>query len=183
MASRLNAAALLALALSACTPKAEELDGAPSEPKGELAGGPPAQQMVLPGVINLAAPVGMQVLPDCEKAVAPDYDHPPAMSCLLFLVDAPAPAAQSDATDSTFVRAMRAAGWEFIRAIGTERYFERVKTGTDCADLAAVVVLDEQIPRLLPLAKAVDAPLGSAWQAYAIPAATRETCGADRMKP
>jgi hypothetical protein len=185
MAARLTHAALLALALSACTPKAEELDGAPSEPEpGELAGGPPAQQVVLPGVINLTQPMGSQIVPGCERTIAPDYDHPPAMTCLLFLVDEPAGAKPAQEVDSSFLRSMKSAGWNFIRATGAERYFERPKDGADCADLAAVIVLDEtQAAAIVTAAKANQAPLNSAWQAYAIPAQTRETCGADRMKP
>lgn len=184
MSSRLTTVALLALALSACTPKEEELDGAPTGDNGELAGGPPVQQGVLPGIINLTPPAGAQIVPDCEKIVAPDYDHPPSMTCLLFLVDAPAPAAHSETTDSGFTRAMKSAGWDFIRAMGAERYFERPKQGTDCADLAAVSVLEaDQLDGIIAAAKAGEAPLNSAWQAYAISTAIRETCGADRMKP
>jgi hypothetical protein len=184
MTFRITILALL-LSLSACTPKAEELDGAPSEPAGgELAGGPAAQRVVLPGVINLTAPVGAQVIPDCEKVVAPDYDHPPAMTCLMFLVDEPLAPAKSEETDSSFARAMKAAGWEFIRAMGAERYFERPKAGTDCADLAAVIILEaEQLAGVIEKANAGEAPLNSAWQAYAIPGSTREACGVDRMKP
>lgn len=179
----LSAAAIL-LVLSACTPKEEELDGAPKGDNSELAGGPPARQVILPGVINLTAPTGTQVVPDCEKIVAPDYDHPPSMTCLLFLVDAPAPAANSEATESGFSRAMKSAGWDFVRAMGAERYFERVKQGTDCADLAAVSVLEaDQLDGIVTAAKAEEAPLNSAWQSYAISTAIRETCGADRMKP
>ncbi len=185
MKARLFHAVLLALALSACTPKAEELDGAPSEPKsGELAGAPPAQEVVLPGVINLTQPLGSQIVPGCERIVAPDYDHPPAMTCVLFLVDEPAGARPPPEVDSSFLRSMRSAGWSFIRATGAERYFERVKDGTDCADLAAVVVLDAaQLDGVVTAAKASQAPINSAWQAYAISASTREACGADRMKP
>ena len=185
MSVRLTRLALLALALSACTPKAEELDGAPSEPKSdELAGGPPAQQVVLPGAINLTQPMGSQIISDCEKIVAPDYDKPPAMTCLLFLVDEPGGAKPVQEVDSSFLRSMKSAGWNFIRATGAERYFERLKDGTDCADLAAVTVLDSaQIESVVQAAKANQAPLNSAWQAYALSAQTRETCGADRMKP
>jgi hypothetical protein len=187
-AKRALAATAILLALSACTPKEEELDGAPhggaKGDNGELAGGPPARQTILPGTINLSTPAGAEVVPDCEKIVAPDYDSPPAMTCLLFLVDAPAPSAQSGGTDSGFNRAMKSAGWAFIRATGAERYYERAKAGTDCADLAAVSVL-EGIPleSVVKATKANESPLNSAWQAYAISAATRETCGADRMKP
>lgn len=185
MAARLTHAALLALCLSACTPKAEELDGAPSEPRpGDLAGGPPAQEVVLPGVINLTQPLGSQVLPGCEKIVAPDYDKPPAMTCVLFLADEPADASPAHEVDSSFMRAMHSAGWTFIRATGAERYFEREKGGTDCADLAAVTVLDAgQLAGVVTAARASEAPINSVWQAYAISAATREACGADRMKP
>jgi len=172
------------LALSACTPKEEELDGAPKGDTGELAGAPPAREVVLPGVIDLTAPTGAQAIPACEKIVAPDYDHPPAMTCLLFLVDEPATSAQASETDSGFNRAMKSSGWDFIRATGAERYYERPKAGTDCADLAAVSILEgPPLASIITAAKAPDAPLNSAWQAYAISAATRETCGADRMKP
>jgi hypothetical protein len=179
----LSAAAIL-LVLSACTPKEEELDGAPKGDNGELAGGPPARQVVLPGVINLTPPTGVQIVPGCEKIVAPDYDHPPSMTCLLFLVDAPAPDANSEEVESGFSRAMKSAGWNFVRAMGAERYFERMKQGTDCADLAAVSVLEgDPLDGIVAAAKAGEAPLNSAWQSYAISAAIRETCGADRMKP
>lgn len=182
MILRAISAASILVALSACTPKAEELDGAPTGDNGELSGGPLAQPVVLPGVINLTPPVGAKIVPDCEKIVAPDYDHPPGMTCLLFLVDAPA--TQSEATDASFSRAMKSAGWDFIRAIAAERYFERPKQGTDCADLAAVSVLEAgQLDGIIAAAKAGEAPLNSAWQAYAISTAIRETCGADRMKP
>lgn len=182
--TRALAASIVLLALSACTPKEEELDGAPKGDNGELAGGPPARQTILPGTINLSTPAGAEVIPNCEKIVAPDYDSPPAMTCILFLVDAPAPSAQEGGTDSGFNRAMKSAGWTFIRATGAERYYERAKGGTDCADLAAVSILEgAPLAGIVEAAKAHDAPLNSAWQAYAISAATRETCGADRMKP
>lgn len=187
-AKRALAATALVLALSACTPKAEELDGAPKGDAkgdtGELAGGPPARQTILPDTINLTTPTGAAVVPACEKIVAPDYDSPPGMTCILFLVDEPAPSAQSDATDSGFTRAMKSSGWNFVRATGTERYFERPKAGTDCADLAAVSILEgAPLEGIVTAAKAGDAPLNSAWQAYAISTSIRETCGADRMRP
>ncbi|RYY99049.1 MAG: hypothetical protein EON61_18670 [Alphaproteobacteria bacterium] len=179
----LSAAAIL-LALSACTPKDEELDGAPKGDSSELAGGPPARQTVLPGVLDLTAPTGAEIVPACEKIVAPDYDQPPAMTCLLFLVDEPAASAQAGETDSGFNRAMKSSGWGFIRATGAERYYERPKAGTDCADLAVVSILEgPPLAGIIAAAKAPEAPLNSAWQAYAISATTRETCGADRMKP
>ncbi|MDP3491498.1 MAG: hypothetical protein Q8R82_00170 [Hyphomonadaceae bacterium] len=184
MILRALSAASILFALSACTPKEDELDGAPKGDNGELAGGPPAQQVVLPGVINLTPPAGTQVIPDCEKIVAPDYDHPPSMTCMLFLVDAPAPPADSETTESGFSRAMQSAGWNFVRAMGAERYFERPKQGTDCADLAVVSVLEAgQLDGIVAVAKAGEAPLNSAWQSYAISTAIRETCGADRMTP
>lgn len=183
-ASRALIATALVLALSACTPKDEELDGAPKGDNGELAGGPPAKQIVLPGVINLTPPTGAQIVPDCEKTAAPDYDNPPGMTCILFLVDAPGPSAQSGETESSFTRAMKSSGWNFVRATGGERYFERPKAGTECADLAAVSILEgPTLEGVVAAAKAGDAPLNSAWQAYAISTAIRETCGADRMKP
>lgn len=178
----LSAAAIL-LALSACTPKDEELDGAPKDDGGELAGAAPKRESVLPGVIDLAAPTGAQVVSNCEKIVAPDYDHPPAMTCVLFLVDEPLASAQAGETDSGFNRAMKSSGWDFIRATGAERYYERPKPGADCADLAAVSILEgAPLAGIVAAAKASEAPLNSAWQAYAISATTRETCGADRMK-
>jgi hypothetical protein len=187
MALRALSAAAIFLALSACTPKEEELDGAPKGgakgDTGELDGGAPARQTILPETINLTTPAGAEVIPNCEKIAAPDYDTPPAMTCILFLVDAPAPSAQ-EGTDSGFNRAMKSSGWTFIRATGAERYYERAKAGSDCADLAAVSILaGPSLQGVVAAAKAHDAPLSSAWQAYAISAATRETCGADRMKP
>ena len=178
----LSAAAIL-LALSACTPKEEELDGAPKG-DSELAGAAPRRESVLPGVIDLAAPTGAQIIPACEKIAAPDYDHPPAMTCVLFLVDEPVASAQAGETDSGFNRAMSSSGWDFIRATGAERYYERSKAGTDCANLAAVSILEgPALQSVIAAAKVDEAPLNSAWQAYAISATTRETCGADRMKP
>ena len=81
MISRVLSAAAILLTLSACTPKEEELDGAPKgDPskgdRGELAGGPPARQVILPGTINLTIPTGAEVVPNCEKIVAPATSSP-----------------------------------------------------------------------------------------------------------
>lgn len=175
---------ILPLALAACEPKAAELDGAPSTPEGELAGGPSSTQVVLPGIINMVPQMDAKVLDNCEKIVAPDYDHPPRMACVYFLGDGPAPAAHSETTDELFLYQMTAAGWTYIRATGAERFFEKPKPGTDCADLAAMTVLeDDQVENLLKQAAAAAAPQGKAWRAYALTASVREACGADRMKP
>ncbi len=175
-------AAILLLALAACEPKPAELDGAPSTPAGELAGGPPATQVVLPGIISMVPQMGAQVLDNCEKIVAPDYDHPPRMACVYFLGDGPAPAAHSEETDGLFLYQMATAGWAYIRATGAERFFEAPKSGTDCADLAVMTVLEgDQATDLLKQAAAPAAPEGKAWRAYALTASIREACGADRM--
>ena len=83
---------------------------------------------------------------------------------------------------------MNAAGWQYIRAVGGERYFERPRAGTDCADLAAVTVVGDRLQALVDNAAPKEGPpillpTHTVWRAYAIAASTRETCGADRMKP
>lgn len=182
MLSRLGMIAVVALAVSACTPKAEELDGAPKTPEGELAGGPSSTQVVLPGIINMVLQAGALVLDNCEKIVAPDYDHPPRMACVYFLGEGPAPAAHSETTDELFLYQMATAGWTYIRATGAERFFEAPKQGTDCADLAVMTVLeDDQTAGILKQAAAAPAPEGKAWRTYALTASIREACGADRM--
>lgn len=182
------------LALAACTPKEPELDGAPGatpapsgpsapEPAPDLAGGEPADGIILPGVIGILQPGGSFVQTSCEHTIAPDYDKPPAMTCLYMLAGGAGPA-QADPTDPTLLTALTAAGWQSVRKGPSEHYFERPKAGTDCADVMALVALDaKQTAALIASAKAEKAPTGQSWRAYAIPASTREACGADRMKP
>ncbi len=192
VSTRIIATCLLALA--ACTPKEPELDGAPAanpapsgpsapEPAPDLAGGEPSDGIILPGVIGILQPGGAFVQPNCEKAIAPDYDKPPAMTCLYMLGDGAGPA-QADETDAALITALTAAGWQSVRNGPSERYFERPKGATDCADVMALIALDaKQTSALIAAAKADKAPAGKSWRAYAIPASTREACGADRMKP
>jgi hypothetical protein len=183
------------LVLVACTPKSEpELDGAPGEtpapsgpsapePAPDLAGGEPADGIILPGVIGILQPGGSFVQAGCEHTIAPDYDKPPAMTCLYMLASG-AGTAQADPTDPAMLTALGAAGWQSVRNGTSERYFERPKAGTDCADVMALIALDaKQTAALIASAKAEKAPAGQSWRAYAIPASTREACGADRMKP
>lgn len=186
----MRVALLALLALAACEPKAPELDGAPSPkpeaevPAGDLAGGAPAQTILLPGVMNVAAPVDSSVMAGCEKIVAPDYDSTPPMTCISFLRDRPAPAPDAGEFDGILDYQMVTAGWKMVRAIGAQRYFESPKPGADCADLAVVTALDAaQTGRLVKALNSAAAPAGQAWHAYAILATIRETCGADRMKP
>ena len=187
--------AICLLVLSACTPKAEpELDGAPTanpapsgpsapEPAPELAGGQPTDGIILPGVIGVLQPGGAFVKADCAHTIAPDYDKPPAMTCLYILASGAGPA-QADPTDPALLTALTAAGWQSVRNGPSERYFERPKGATDCADVMALIALDaKQTGDLIASAKAGKAPAGQYWRAYAIPASTREACGADRMKP
>lgn len=183
------------LALAACTPKAEELDGAPKETPapsgpvaddGSLAGGPtaPAGDVALAGVLDVALPAGALVVKDCEKVVAADYDKPPSMTCVAVLgFGATAVTASSD-IDSHFAGALATAGWKQVRATGAERYLERPKGQTDCADVAVLTVLEgKTLAALLKAAGAPPPPADQAWRGYAIPASTHEACGADRMKP
>lgn len=185
--------ATVLLALAACTPKAEELDGAPAEtpapsgpaapePAPDLAGGEPADGIILPGVIGILQPGGSKVQPGCERTIAPDYDKPPAMTCIYMLAPGAGPA-QAEETDAALATALTAAGWQSVRNGPAERYFERPKGSTDCADVMALIALDaKQTAALIKSAKADKAPAGKSWRAYAIPASTREACGADRMK-
>lgn len=190
---RLAAITCAFLALAACEPS-PELDGAPSAPAsspapddaglapGDLAGGPPPGAL-LPGVINLVPPAGMQVIENCETIIAPDYTTPPKMVCLLFSVHDNA----GGQLAPDFTSAMATAGWTFIRAQGAENYFERPTPGGDCADIAAVsIVADTQ--KLVDHATPNDGPplalpTHTIWQAYSIPVSILEACGADRMKP
>ena len=183
------------LALAACTPRAEpELDGAPGEAAGpsgpsapepapDLAGGKATDGIILPGAIGILLPGGASALSGCEHTIAPDYTKPPAMTCLYMLTSGAGPA-QADPTDPALVTALTAAGWQSVRSGESERYFERPKGDTDCADVMALIALDaKQTSALIAAAKADKAPAGQSWHAYAIPASTREACGADRMKP
>jgi hypothetical protein len=186
---------LAILALAACEPKPEEpaldgapeLDGGPSPAPGELPAdvGVPAPGALLPGIINVVPPANMQVIDNCEAIVAADYDTPPKMACLLYMTDD----ANAGQRDAGFTSAMAAAGWTFIRAQGAELYFERLKPGGDCADLAAVSLVDEaRTQKLVDHVAPKDGPpvilpTHHVWQAYSIPASTHQACGADRMKP
>lgn len=180
---------LAALALAACDPKPAEpeLDGAPelegastAESPDELAGGgPSAPAQVLPGVIGIVPPMGVQVIDNCETVIASDYTNPPKMSCLLFQTED-----NEDGKLSAGVfAAISAAGWNFIRAQGNEHYFERPRAGSDCAEVAAVSVVTDRLQAVVDHAGGGKPKAPAVWEAYAIPASTREACGADRMKP
>lgn len=184
----------LLLALAACEPP-PQLDGGPSPAAapapasplpgpllgpGELAGGPADQAILLPGVMNIAAPVDSHIVSSCEAHVAPDYEKPPAMACAILLADLPL----RDEFDRLLSYQMATAGWTYLRTLGAQHYFEKAGPGTDCASLAVFSDLDAgQLVRLLKVASLAAAPAGKAWRGYAIPATLREACGADRMKP
>jgi hypothetical protein len=184
--------ATVLLALAACTPKAPELDGAPADTPGpagpvaddgSLAGGgdAPATAALLPGVLDVTLPAGALVVKDCEKVIATDYDKPPSMACVAILGLG---ATAANEVDSQFLNALEAAGWKPVRATGAERYFERAKGQTDCADVAVLTVLEgKTLASVQAAANAPPAPTDQAWRGYSIPASTHEACGADRMKP
>ncbi len=191
--SALIAACLLAL--SACTPKAEELDGAPADKAGpsgpvaddgSLAGGgdKPATATLLPGVFDVTLPSGALVVKDCEKIVASDYDKPPSMACVLVLGLGETAVTGASDIDSRVLNAFDAASWKPVRATGAVRYFERAKGQTDCADVAVLTVLEgKALAAVQKAANTPPPPADQAWRGYSIPASTHEACGADRMKP
>ena len=185
-AAHVIAALMLA---AACEPAARELDGAPAPAtadtiaSGELAGSPGAQQIILPGVMNIAAPIDAKVVNTCEKIVAVDYDQPPAMACVMFLRDGE-PAAPQAEFDRLLDSQLVTAGWTLVRSTGDQHYFEHAKPGTDCADLSVFTALDAaQLARLSKASNVAAAPEGKSWRGYSIPASILETCGADRMRP
>lgn len=185
MPLRASFAASAMLLLAACEPGAPALEGAPTpavekEPApGELAGAGPSASTMPTGVMGIAPPTGVQVIDRCETVIAADYSNPPEMACLLFQTED----AEAGKLDAGVFVAISEAGWIFIRAQGAEHYFERPRAGTDCAEVAVVSVITDRLPALVAHAGAAK-PAGSAvWQAYAIPVATRDACGADRMKP
>ncbi len=194
MLGRLGLVPLFAVSLAACEPKKEEpaLDGAPEldggpkatpDAPGELAGGEKAQQIILPGVMNIVAPIDTHVINSCEKIVAVDYNQPPVMACVFFLRDGAMPAPDGSEFDRVLDYQMATAGWVQVGATGAQHYFEYAKPGTDCADVSVFTALDaSQLDRLVKEAKAAAAPKGKSWQGYAVPATVREACGADRMK-
>jgi len=184
------------LVLAACEPPPPELDGAPSAPSaspapadpllppGELAGGAPVTGLILPGTLNLAPPSTMQVITGCAPTIAPDYDRLPDMTCLLFEADGSIP----PGVDQPILEMMNAAGWQYVRARGSERYFERPKPSSDCADVAALSVVGDFLAALVARAMAERDPrhapsTNTSWRGYAIPHSIHEACGADRMRP
>lgn len=187
--------ATLLLALAACTPKEPTLDGAPADTPppsgpvaddGSLAGGgdAPSTAKLLPGVLDVALPAGALVVKDCEKVVASDYDKPPSMACVAILGLGVTAVTADSAVDAQFANALAAAGWGPVRTIGAERYIERVKGQTDCADVAVLTVLEgKALAAVTKAANAPPPPADQAWRGYSIPASTHEACGADRMKP
>jgi len=185
----MRAGLLVFLLLAACEPSAPTLEGAPELDGGPAGtpdvpatldgGGPAAPDPVLPGVIGLVAPMGMQAIDACETVIAADYTNPPKLTCMLFQADD----AEPGSLDARFLVAMSDAGWRFIRTQGNEHYFERPRAGTDCAEVAAVSVLTDRLQAVVDHAGGGKPASGAVWQSYAIPASTREACGADRMKP
>lgn len=181
--------AALSLA-AACEPAAPGRGGAPAPAAegatapGELAGGASAaQQVILPGVMNIAAPIDAVVVNSCETIVAADYDQPPAMACVIFVRDGE-PAASGAAFDRVLDDQLVNAGWTLVRSAGAQHYFEHARPGTDCADLSVFTALDAaQLDGLVKESKAAAAPAGTSWRGYSIPATIRETCGPDRMRP
>ena len=180
------AAPLLA---AACEPAVSERDGAPAPDAedatapGELAGGASAaQQIILPGVRNIASPIDAVVINSCEKLIAADHDKPPAMACVILVRDGE-PAAPDAECDRLLDHQRVTAGWTRVRAAGAQHDFERARPGTDCADLSVLTAPDAaQRDRLVKGANATAAPAGTSWRGYSIAATTRETCGADRMR-
>lgn len=139
--------------------------------------------MLLPGVIDLLQPLGSEIIPDCDQLTAPVGGPAAPATCLLFLVDAPAGGARQE-VDSSFLRSMRAAGWMFIGAEGPKRSFERIRAGDACGERAEIMVLEgPALEAVQHAASAGEAPISSAWQAYAIPASLSRVCAGDRMKP
>lgn len=185
------ASSIAALLLAAaCEPAAPERDGAPAPAAedaaapGELAGGAAAvQQTILPGMMDIAAPIDAVVINSCDKIVAADYDKPPAMACVIFVRDGE-PAVPDAEFDRQLDQQLVSARWLLVRAVGTQHYFERARPGTDCADLSVLTALDAvQLDRLVKDSNLTAAPAGTSWRGYSIPATIRETCGADRMRP
>ena len=145
--------ALAVFALVACTPKEPTLDGAPADTPppsgpvaddGSLAGGGDASATakLLPGVLDVTLPAGALVVKDCEKVIASDYDKPPSMACVAVLDLGVTAVTAASEVDGQFLNALAAAGWKPVRTIGAERYIERVKGQTDCADVAVMTVLE-----------------------------------------
>jgi hypothetical protein len=182
--------AIAILMLAACEPSPEEpsLDGAPEldgapvtapETPVDLGGTSPAVNAGPPGLLGIVPPTGVQVIDSCETVIAADYDRPPKMACLLFQTED----SVKGQLDAGVFAAISEAGWSQVRAQGDQYYFERPRTGTDCAEVAVLSVVTGRLQAVLDHAGA-GAPAGSAvWQAYAIPASTLEACGVDRMKP
>jgi len=181
MLGRLGLVALFAVSLAACEPKKEEpaLDGAPEldggpkatpDAPGELAGGEKAQQIILPGVMNIAAPIDAHVINSCEKIVAVDYNQPPVMACVFFLRDGAMPAPDGSEFDRVLDYQMATAGWVQVGATGAQHYFEYAKPGTDCADVSVFTALDaSQLDRLVKEAKALPRPRASHGRAMPCP--------------
>jgi hypothetical protein len=189
----IKAAAPLVIALllaAACEPDAPALDGAPAPAAedaaapGELAGASPAREIILPGVMNIAAPTDARVTRNCEAVIAADYDKPPVMECVFFLRDGDAASPEAEEFDRILGYQLTTAGWMRVRSTGALHYFELPRPGADCADLSVFTALDAaQIDRLRKAANAEAAPDGKSWRGYSVPAIVRETCGADRMTP
>lgn len=189
MLARLGLAVCLAVSLAACEPKAEEpaLDGAPEldggpkatpDAPGELdGGGVPAASAGLPAVMGIVPPMGIRVIENCETIIAADYTSPPKMACLLFQTED----AEAGKLDAGVFVAISEAGWSQVRALGSEYYFERPRAGTDCSEVAVVSVLTDRLQAVVDHAGGGKPAARAQWQAYAIPASTREACGADRM--
>jgi len=152
---RVKHSALIAtvlLALAACTPERSlNSDGAtcrharPRRPSRTMDRSPeedwPATAALLPGVFDVTLPAGALVVKDCRRRSSrrSQVSKPPSMACVADLgLGAPPPAE----VDSQFLNAREAAGWKPVRATAAERYFERAKGQTDCADVAVLTVLE-----------------------------------------
>jgi hypothetical protein len=183
LASILATVALLAL--SACTPKEEDLAGGPKANDGELAGAAPGSSMVLPGLINLTPPQGAHVVKDCEKIIAPSYDHPPNLVCVFFTDDKAGkdeqPRMPSQEKMSEYAAAMAKAGWKFAHLALVQYYFEQPRPGTQCSNVAVLVSLQDEELKALVAAGASGGPFqAKSWRGFSIPASLGQACGDDR---
>jgi len=183
----LNRAAIAAVSLflfAACEPRMEEpaLDGAPaaeSAPGALDGGGPLGAETALPVAMGIVLPTGVQSIDNCERVIAADYTNPPKMTCLLLQTEDH----EAGKLDAGVFVAISDAGWSFVRAQGDQHYFERPQPGTDCAETTVISVVSDRLQAVVDHAAGGKPADGALWEAYAIPASTREACGADRMRP
>jgi hypothetical protein len=141
------------------------------------------RQTVLPGLLDLKAPAGGQVVNDCQTVIAAGDTAAPRFSCVYFLdpkagVEGGA-LLESESVASAYKAAMKQAGWTFARDKGVEHYYERPQAGSDCSDVAALVSMQYEQLRRLVTAMSRDFE-GQPWRAYGIPASLSQVCGDDR---